>query len=67
MKTYPPVDPDFYVIAHRNGMSDDEIQGDWQAYCDDLEKFHQELDAAAEPAVPNTNQDTVAEIKGFFN
>ena len=42
---HPPVDPEFFAIGAASGMSDEEIQADWDAYCDDLEKFHNEIDA----------------------
>jgi len=67
MKTYPPVDPDFYAIAHKSGMNEEEIQNDWKAYCDDLEKFYSELDSTLEPAQPNPVSDSVEKIKEFFN
>lgn len=60
---YPPVDPDFYAIGSSSGMSDEEIQADWQAYCDDLAKFHAERDASLAPPEPNNSVD---EIKHFF-
>lgn len=41
---YPPIDPDFYSIGAASGMSDDEIKQDWEAYCDDLQKFHADID-----------------------
>jgi hypothetical protein len=49
---YPPVDPDFYAIGSNSGMSDEEIQADWQAYCDDLAKFHKDLDSAMQQTSP---------------
>lgn len=67
----PPIDPDFYAIGANSGMTDDEIQADWDAYCDDLEKFHKELDAKnteeitafyAKAAQPNLTED----LKAFF-
>lgn len=61
---YPPVDPDFYSIGSASGMSDDEIQKDWEAYCDDLAKFHAEIDAALPPPIePNKS---INQIKQFF-
>jgi hypothetical protein len=51
----PPIDPEFFAIGANSGMSDEEIQEDWNAYCEDLEKFHKELDAK------NTE-----ELKDFF-
>lgn len=36
---YPPIDPQFYEIDSLAGMTDDEIEADWQAYCDDMNEF----------------------------
>lgn len=58
----PPIDPDFYAIGAESGMSDAEIQADWDAYCDDLEKFHQELEAAAQKTTPEQKE----VLKGYL-
>lgn len=56
MPKRPPVDPDFYSIGVESGMSDTEIQADWDAYCDDLEKFHAEIDTKLGNIPPETKQ-----------
>lgn len=66
MSNYPPVDPDFYSIGAASGMSDEDIQKDWEAYCDDLKKFHTELDAQQEPSAPEPKPDTLTDIKKMF-
>lgn len=50
--SYPPIDPEFYRIGAESGMTDADIQADWDAYCSDLETFHRELDAAAKAVAP---------------
>lgn len=67
MKSYPPVDPDFYVIGANSGLSDEEIQKDWEVFCDDLAQFHSDLDEVMQenaPALPE--RDTVAELKALI-
>ena len=43
---HPPIDPDFFAMGIESGMSEEDIQIDWDAYCDDLEKFHADLETA---------------------
>lgn len=68
MIPYPPVDPDFYSIGAASGMSDEDIQKDWEAYCDDLAKFHQELDVAmgAPEEVMKAEEPRLDDLQKFF-
>lgn len=52
MKKYPPVDPDFYRIDSVLGMSEEEIQEDWEAYCEGLGEFYLDLDNKMTPTEP---------------
>lgn len=52
MRKYPPVDPDFYRIDTVLGMSEEDIQADWEAYCDGLGEFYTDLDSKLSPAEP---------------
>lgn len=63
--SYPPIDPEFFAVGQASGMSDVEIQADWDAYCEDLEKFHAETE---KQQVENTppQPDLAEEIKTFF-
>jgi len=35
----PPIDPKFYELDAAQGMTDDEIQADWDAYCAGMNEF----------------------------
>lgn len=41
--TYPPIDSGFYEWGSKVGMTDEQIDTDWKAYCDELERFHEEV------------------------
>jgi hypothetical protein len=60
----PPIDPEFYAIGAASGMSDEEIQADWEAYCADLETFHKDIEKnqVENPPQPDLTKD----IKAFF-
>ena len=39
MKRYPPVDSRFWQLCDEAGMTEEEIEQDWRAYCDGLDAF----------------------------
>lgn len=43
MPKHPPVDGAFYEWGTKVGMSEEEIASDWEAYCDGLVQFHEEI------------------------
>lgn len=67
---YPPIDPDFYIIGSESGMSDAEIEADWKAYCDDLQKFHEEIENSLDKITPEAKQvlnDQIGKIQAEFD
>lgn len=63
---YPPIDPDFYAVGVESGMSDADIEADWKVYCDDLQKFHAEINqfgAEMTPEVRETLKDELDKIQ----
>lgn len=65
---YPPVDPKFYEIDAAAGMSDEEIDNDWKAYCEGMNEFCQVVDQQqVEIPKPQNLKDVLTDIISTFS